>query len=251
MANIVNRHGHPITSVREWGTRAKPAAAIHWQDGRSAKELARAWINGTGQADLVAVLDLEERTRDLHISRATAEAQTAFDNWPGGRRNHDLLVEGDAGGRAMTVGLEAKADENFGQTIAGYVRAADRKIARREATNAPRRLAELLKNIAGTTLAARPELKELRYQLFSGVAGTLAAADADGNAAFVVHEFDTSKTTQKKHEANAAALAAFVREIFGVTVPSHDGPWLVGPFHVPDPDWASIPLWIGHLKTKA
>jgi hypothetical protein len=251
VANIVNRRDLPITSVRQWGTRARPAAAVHWQDGRSAKELARAWINGTGETDLLALLDLAKQTRGFSIRQATAEAQTAFDDWPGGRRNHDLLVDGDARGRPVTVGLEAKADESFGQTLASYARAADRKVERREATNAPQRLAGLLKNIAGTTLAERPELKELRYQLFSGVAGTLAAADANGYAAFVVHEFDTSKTTQKKHEANAAALATFVREIFRVAVPSHDRPWLVGPFHVPAPDWASTPLWIGHLKTKA
>ena len=38
--------------------------------------------------------------------------------------------------------------------------------------------------VAGTTLATVPAFGDLRYQLFSGVAGTLAAAEPDNVAVF-------------------------------------------------------------------
>jgi hypothetical protein len=222
---------------------------IHWQDGRSAKELAKAWVDGSGPAALVQLLGRARSTADLRIVKATAEAQTAFDAFPGGRRNHDLLVEAQAAGGPTIIGLEGKADESFGQTLDSFGRAATAKADRGHPTNAWQRLDNLVGDLAGTTLEARPELRKLRYQLFSGVAGTLAAAKPAGQAAFVVHEFNTSKTTKAKRSANAAAIAAFVEHLFGTNVPTGEEWWLVGPFSVPARRWSGIPLWIGHLTT--
>lgn len=148
----------------------------------------------------------------------------------------------------LVVGLEAKADETFGQTVDGYFRAAAVKRKNELPTNAPERLDGLLAAVAGSSLAERPELGALRYQLFSGVAGTLAAARENESTAFVVHELKTSKTTPSKRAANAKALASFVKAVFGSEVPQEEW-WLLGPFQVPGEKWSSIPLWLGHLTT--
>lgn len=103
-------------------------------------------------------------------------------------------------------------------------------------------------DIAGVTLAQVPTFGDLRYQPFSGVAGTLAATKDDEIAAFVVHEFATSLTTVKRRQANKQALAEFVGAVTGAVVPIDDW-WLVGPFQVPAECWSRIPLWIGHLTT--
>jgi hypothetical protein len=103
-------------------------------------------------------------------------------------------------------------------------------------------------DIAGVTLAQVPAFGDLRYQLFSGVAGALAATNDDEIAAFVVHEFATSLTTVKRRQANKQALAEFVGDVTGIVVPTDDW-WLVGPFYVPAERWSKIPLWIGHLTT--
>jgi hypothetical protein len=232
-ALIVDRRERPIRSVSEWGVLAKPASPVHWQDGRSAKELAKAWIDGSGPAALAKLLATDARTAELRIVKATAEAQTAFDSLPGGRRNHDLLIEGHAAGGPTVVGLEGKADESFGETLDGFGRAARRRAESGETTNAPQRLDGLLADIAGTTLEARPELGRLRYQLFTGVAGTLAAAGPDDQAAFVAHEFKTQRTTQRRRNANAADIASFVEQVFGRAVPAGKEWWLVGPFRAP------------------
>jgi hypothetical protein len=246
---IVNRRERPIRSVKDWGELAKPASAIHWQDGRSAKELARAWIDGSGPAALAKLLAGDSRTADLRIKKATAEAQTAFDSLPGGRRNHDLLIEADAAGGPTVIGLEGKADESFGQTLDAFARAATTKAERGEATNARRRLDGLIEDLAATTLEATPELGELRYQLFSGVAGTLAAARPGDQAAFVVHEFKTQKTTKRRRDANAKAIALFVEQVLGGAGPAAGEWWLVGPFTLPAERWSETPLWVGHLTT--
>ena len=245
---VLNRHGRSIHSVDEWRDHAGPASAEHWKDGRSAKELAKAWIKGDGSAALVRLLDTQSQTAGLVIEQAVAEAQVAFDSYPGGKRNHDLLIKGRVAGGPIVIGLEAKADETFGETVEAYEAKATALLKDGKSTNASARLAGLMDAIAGVTLAQVPAFGDLRYQLFSGIAGTLAATKDDQVAAFVVHEFATSLTTVKRRQANKQALAEFVGDVTGAAVPTDDW-WLVGPFHVPGERWSRIPLWIGHLTT--
>jgi hypothetical protein len=151
------------------------------------------------------LLDMEPHTAGLVIEQAVAEAQVAFDSYPGGKRNHDLLIRGRVAGGPIVIGLEAKADETFGETVKAYEARATALLKAAKSTNAPARLAGLMDDIAGVTLAEVPAFGDLRYQLFSGVAGTLAATDDDEIAAFVLHEFATSLTTVKRREANKAS----------------------------------------------
>jgi hypothetical protein len=50
VSGIVSRRGRPIASLDDWRDYAGPASKRHWKDGRSAKELAKAWMTGEGQA---------------------------------------------------------------------------------------------------------------------------------------------------------------------------------------------------------
>lgn len=56
--------------------------------------------------DLSELFESLEETRELPIAEATAEARVAFDEVPGGKRNHDLLVRGQCAA-GLVVGLEA------------------------------------------------------------------------------------------------------------------------------------------------
>jgi hypothetical protein len=211
-------------------------------------ELAKSWIAGEGQAALRRLLDTCEETAGLVIESAVAEAQVSFDQYPGGKRNHDLLIRGRCIGGPIVVGLEAKADETFGETIAAYDRHARRLRAAGQRTNAPERLKALLDEVGAMSLERVPSFGDLRYQLFSGVAGTLAAAHTGGLAAFVVHEFATELTTERKRAANRRHLAEFVGDVTGAVAPADDW-WLLGPFHLPSSRWSNIALFIGHLTT--
>lgn len=241
---ITNRAGDEIHSFENWCVLAPPAAVIHWKPGRSAYELARAWTDGRGAAWVADTLALQPRLAGFRPERAIVEAQTRFDEHRGGPRNHDLLVVGTAEGRRVVVSVEAKADESFGETVAEYQAAAQRKLDKRVPTRAVDRLAGLVDALAGHDTPTSGVL-ELRYQLFSATAGALAAALSEGadHAVVFVHEFATMATTASKRAANDAALLAFLRALFGAE-PSGKR-WCVGPFCVPGSDRIpdSTELW--------
>lgn len=251
---VHSRRGDALPTVAAWGALAPPASAKHWKEGRSAMELARAWTSVSGPAALQHLLNMHPATAHPQFVQAVAEAQVAFDDQPGGRRNHDLLVKGVCAGGPTVVGVEAKADETYGQTVNAYHKAAHAKAAHAKAaggkpTNAPQRLTGLLADLADTSLDRSPELGALRYQLLSGLAGTLAAAKPGEQAVFVVHEFVTGETRKAKRKRNHDALALALKELFGLSVPAHT-PWLLGPLHVPARRWAHIDLWVGQIVTK-
>lgn len=246
---ITNRGGLAITSHATWGTLAKPASETHWKEGRSAWELARAWMEGTAADDLTALLAADSALVGFVVENAIAEAQTRFDDHGGGPRNHDLLVFGHNARGPIVVGVEGKADETYGQTVAAYEAAADKKVALGLPTKAPERLDDLLRDLADTTLAARSEMSTLRYQLLTGIAGTLTEAKSvNGRAVFVVHEFVTALTSRKKREDNHAALRLATDMLFDADPPA-TASWLSGPFRTRGKRWADIDLWLGQLTT--
>jgi hypothetical protein len=246
--SLTSRHGRAIRTLEDWRIQASPASETHWKDGRSAKELARVWTEGSGPEDLTQLLALQPATSDFKIVSAIAEEQVAFDRHPGGKRNHDLLIRGEAGGGRVVVGLEAKADETFGQTVRRYL--ADGLALRRRGKNtkAPERLAGLMQDVASVSLDRTPTFGDLRYQLFSGVAGTVAAAQPGEIAVFVVHEFATGLTKPEKRNANRLDLSRFVSDVTGDIPPDQDW-WLRGPYFLPADRWVKTPLYIGHMTT--
>src|SRR4051812_12295071 len=145
----VNRQGHEIQTPDDWHRLAPPAAEHHWRDGYSAKTLAHLWLEGDATLAIRSLLASHDDLREFEIEKAVAEAKTGFDRFPG-PRNHDVLLTGTARGGRTVVGIEAKVNETFGQTVAKYASAAYAKRASGEGTNAPERLAFLTQALAGT-----------------------------------------------------------------------------------------------------
>jgi hypothetical protein len=226
---LASRDGKEITDVRSWGRHAKPAKKAQWKKGRSAMELARAWTGEHGPKALKILLDQVTGTMDLEIERGIAEAQTRFDDHRG-PRNHDLLLIGEAAGGRTVVSIEGKVDESFGRTLGEYREAARRKIASKENTRALDRLQGLTQAIAGWEAGAAPRRLELRYQLFTGVAGAVAAAvdeEAD-QAVFCIHELNTKGMNEEKRERNHDDLRRFLDVVFDQR-PGSDESFIAGP----------------------
>jgi hypothetical protein len=249
---IVSRGGRPIESLEEWRDLAPPASPGHWVDGRSAKCLAEAWIEGNTRTDLVELLGTSSCLARFEIGSATPEAQTSFDRFRGGRRNHDLLIQGSSFGGTTVVGVEAKADEAFGLTLSGYRDVARARCARGERSNAEERLNGLTEALLGRVLERDPDIGALRYQLFTGVAGVLVAAGEQqaGQAVFLVHEFVTPRTDRRLRRRNLEDLRSFLTTGLNRQAPDGES-WLEGPIRVTGGDLipADVPLWIGHLRT--
>jgi hypothetical protein len=84
------------------------------------------------------------------------------------------------------------------------------------------------------TTAALP-LGDLRYQLLTAVAGTLAYAVSINaqRAVFVVHEFITSETDDANHRINEIDLDNFVARLSAGRIAFLADRVLIGPIHVP------------------
>jgi hypothetical protein len=94
----------------------------------------------------------------------------------------------------------------------------------------------------------------LRFQLFSGIAGAIAAAvDFEAvQAVFLVHEFVTAGVDDEKRRRNANDLHGFGTTVFGVELPiGADAPWCVGPvpFAGSDRLSSSVQLFIAKAMT--
>jgi hypothetical protein len=135
----------------------------------------------------------------------------------------------------VAVTIEAKADETFGLTVAQTLADAMERLLENPRSRGLRRVEDLGRALLLPRGTGQPHIGALRYQLLTGVAGTLAyAADVGASTAvLIVHEFVTDKTADEKHEQNEADYRGFLHRLGG-TVPSRDKvPRLLGPFSVP------------------
>jgi hypothetical protein len=226
---LTSRDGKEITDVRSWGRHAKPASKSRWKKGASAMELARAWTDEHGPKALKLLLDQVTGTMRFEPKKAVAGARTSFDEFRGSW-NHDLLLVGEAAGGTTAISIEGRVDESFGQTLGEYRNAARRKIARKQPTDALGRLQGLTQVIAGWEAGASPRRLELRYQLFTGVAGAVAAAvdeEAD-QAVFCIHELNTKGMNEEKRKRNHDDLRRFLDVVFDQR-PGSDESFIAGP----------------------
>ncbi|MGB7666122.1 MAG: hypothetical protein WBL66_02570 [Candidatus Acidiferrales bacterium] len=213
--------GHPIHSLCNWEKYAMPLnrKSKHWKEARSAFELARLWT-GNGEPAvptvLAELLNSHDATRGTVIRSGITEHETQLPPRIHGPRCHDLALFGEQGQSAVTICVEAKADEPFGATVADELR----NSAKRPVTAFPQRLDWLTRSLLG--LAAfkgeshnivSDQIRDLPYQLLTAMAGTLLEAENQhsAKAILVIHEFRTPKTADEKMERNAIELNRFLR----------------------------------------
>lgn len=216
-----------ITSVEQWRAHAGPKGGDdHWKDGRSAKEVAKAWCRPGGAtavpSDLLVLLRSHELTADLEIATAIPEQRTPLRGERGGHRHHDLLLLGRAQGKRVVVGIEAKTDEPFDQPLGERIVPARALLAKGEKTGQLDRIKSLSTAVFGRSAVTPDEepdssLAPLPYQLLAGVAGTLIEAQQREAALAVlaVHAFHSSGLDSEAEERNRRDFEAFVRALPG------------------------------------
>jgi hypothetical protein len=218
---IVSRSGKPIESIDDWKRLASTEGK--WADGYSAKELARLWLSGQGAPAVCAAL--EPVLPGLRLNKAVAEAQISFDSYAGGVRNHDVLAYGAADCGRVVVGIEGKVNESLDGTLADKYEQARKRAHAGKNTNLDKRLDNLLDVIIGTSMGAEPSIAGLRYQLFSALAGTVAAASgATAAAAVVVHLIRSPLANGEKFAETRRAVAEFCAAVNVASMGSVSGP---------------------------
>lgn len=239
----------PLPSHDEWFSRIRGSnpekSGKNFKSGTSAPTLADVWA---GPLAVATALNGQPTLEGFVATSASVEAQTSFDDYSG-PRNHDLLLVGEAQGGVTVVSVEAKVAEPFADTVAQKRASATNQAA---ASNAGRRLDRLLTAVAATPDVEEQDVAELRYQLYTGVAGAIAAGVDAGaeQVVFLVHELAPDGADAAAHTRNAGDLRAFVTRVFGVDPPK-DASWCVGPLEFVgserlDP---SIRLFIGCVVT--
>ena len=255
----IEKNGHVITNIVEWERWAGPKSTDQWEPERSAYELARAWCEPDGPRmpeQLRRLLDSRVETREPFVQRYLPEHRIHFDSHRGEPRNADMAFVGQTTVGTVAVTIEAKADESFGLTVAETYSDALERLIETPRSRGVQRIQDLAHALFGVRIERQPKIGNLRYQLLTAVAGTLAFAIAEGanTAALVIHEFKTARTKDPLHDANARDVADFLLRLGNVrlgTTPVADTYELLGPFTVPGSPLFETPppLLIGKIVT--
>ena len=210
---IVEYKGKQISNIKDW---KKCAKKKDWKVGRSAYSLADFIINKKGETYINNEVS-KVIGEDLTLNKSYPEHEVRFDKYGQGRV-HDLGIYGTTkSGKKVFIGVEAKVDETFGNTISGAYLEAKVKELNSKRTNAPKRIEELLTRNFG-------ELKKnyfnLHYQLLYSTLGT-THAKADMHLFFVL-VFKTSLSNVDKIKNSKKDYINFFGELGAIRLPQSD-----------------------------
>ena len=187
----ISKNNNIITTVEEWYQFAPPKAkGKHWKDGRSAKSLAQ-FMTDKNQVKKLEDILVELKYDTNGVISCTPEANTVLP-CKGNGRNHDLLMIGED----FVVGIEAKVSEPFGEEISTeLIEASDNKKGR---------IDKLANELFGCKINEVKDGLELRYQLLTGVYGTLLEAENNqkSKALFLVVVFTDGLTSEDENAVN-------------------------------------------------
>ena len=187
----ISKNDNIIPTVEEWYQFAPPKAkGKHWKDGRSAKSLAQ-FMTDKNQVKKLEDILVELKYNTNGVISCTPEANTVLP-CKGNGRNHDLLMIGED----FVVGIEAKVSEPFGEEISTeLIEASDNKKGR---------IDKLANELFGCKINEVKDGLELRYQLLTGVYGTLLEAENNkkSKALFLVIVFTDGITREDENAVN-------------------------------------------------
>jgi len=249
-----------IKSVSDWFKLAPPKkGALQWKDGRSAKELAKAWcgIGGTPSPpkeflDLMAPLATADQ---LGNAIGWPEHQVPIDKLLGESPNIDLAIICDGLRGKTAICVEAKADEPFGEYASTVYNAAATRIGQGIKTGSLTRLEYLEELLLPEADPGLPGREEIRYQLLTGTAAALTMAKKYHApvAVFVVHEFlFVGHVDEQKIQQNKLDLSQFVTRLTRGSITAASEGVLLKPLSPPSPkaDWGGASLYIGKVITR-
>ncbi len=205
----------PLTDLSAWRDAfvAIDKNSGHWKEGRSACSLARYFLSGRGETEIVATLNgiLGDNSVEC-LERGEIECLCPFDAYRNPRRQDMGIWGRTKNGRRFFIGVEAKVDEPFSDDTLGSAceKAIKTKIAKPES--------HALDRIHGLCdwFGVSPEdeaVRDLRYQLFHFTKGTADMADSDIRIMLLL-TFHTPEYDSKKGEGNAFDWQMFLKRFF-------------------------------------
>ena len=223
-------------AVRHWREWATPRKASRWRPGKSAMELARAWFTSPAPLmppEMRSLLESHPLTLDLTIESGHAELVTELPGMPEGRA-HGLLLRGAGESGAVTIGVEAMADETFGARLTKKLRQAAEVDPASDFSDRASGLLRFL--FGGEPDPAVEPWSRLRWRLITGAAATAIQAGRDGApvAVFAIHEFRNAMVDPVTEAENLEDLNAFAGLLGEGLGPLEPGK-LAGPIRMASP----------------
>jgi hypothetical protein len=237
-----------IDCLHQWFDKCPPQGRLkHWKDGKSAKETAKHWLH-TIPFHFKEILN----SFNLKFLICSPEFVSKLDEYKGNARNHDLLIVAKNNYKnKVVIAIESKADEEFGDTISETIVEAESRFQQNPESNGLRRIEDLRLAVFGVI---QDEQLNLRYQLLTAVAGTLAEAKKQKakKAIFLVQTFVSDEINKKDHQRNQDDLNAFLNYLSKGEISELKEGELVGPFSVPGNMFIphDIELWIGKYQIE-
>ena len=251
----ITKNSIDLVTLTDWEQHAGPKRAMQWADGRSAKEAARAWLEGQGRdlpKEVATALAAHDAFGPVLSWQAEPEAKLPFDTFQGEPRNSDLVVYAEDAHGPYLIAVEAKADEPYGDTVSKTLDAALERYLANPRSNGVARIQQLVRALLGPAHKGDAKIRGLRYQLLTACAGALCEAERRGvsRAVMLVHEFITDKTTDENHARNSRDLDTFVKRLSHDAVHAIGSGEIHGPFEVPGAPLLNtrIPLYLGKVS---
>lgn len=251
---MIKKKGVEIKSVDEWGEHAGPKEAIHWKKDRSAMESAKAWFtDNVAQTpeEIVFAISGHANFGHFSVTEVEPEALLKFDSFQG-PSNMDVLVQAEDEYGKFIIGIEAKADEPFSDYIIDKLSKAMEEKIKTPNSKQLIRIEQLARSLFSKRSSEQPKVATLRYQLLTGLAGTIAEANRlkYDRAIFLIHEFNTPLTSKDKHALNQKDLNAFIYRLSNGEIKEVETGKLYGPISIPGvPLFDEIPdIYISKAK---
>ena len=216
---IINKLGTLITSLDSWKTAflEVDSKKEHWKEGRSAHSLGHFFDpqKTIGEDKLKEYLrSIPALNGEITFDIGVIEFESKFDQFRGKGRAHDLAIWGNCGSNKLFVGIEAKVDESFGETIENALNEAKKRAKSNSNSKGVERINGLTDKFLSNIDSA--ECNKLRYQLLHYLAGTLTQAQRSGASIAImpVLVFKTSDYNPSIASENKKDYEMFMNALF-------------------------------------
>ncbi|MCK9169755.1 MAG: hypothetical protein M0P01_05010 [Treponema sp.] len=235
---------HRITTLNEWLNCCPPKnPQLQWQDDYSAKEFAEKVLADDFERDIAQIAAAAGIT-GLKINNAYPEHITCLDNFPGGQRNHDLACTCRSDTGTVAVCFEAKAGENFGETLHNEWKKGDAK-PKSKIQDRINAMFQLLWGKNYTPAYNTTNIGKIYYQLLTGLTGTIRFAHENSiqKCIFIIYQLKTKTVTNSKIQNHRNAISDFLKQFK-----------LPDPLNVNDNSiyrlgfFDNIETWLGYMK---
>lgn len=199
-----------INNYDEWEKCYIQSDEKHWEEGRSAQSLADFMMRRNGIEIITNVVnDLLENDSIDFFEYGIIEYESKFDEFKNGRKQ-DIAIWGKTkSNHSIHIGVEAKVDEEFGETIEDAIKEAEKALKNTPNSKKKERIEKLSKKVF--KLSSPESISHLRYQLLHYTAGTIEV-NADIHIMLIL-VFKTSKYQDAKGKENFRDFECYMKSL--------------------------------------